>query len=274
MDSALLRFLSTQKLEREARLPSDTEIEMLQAHAEIRRIEDKRRLIWSPTGRYLDTLKASVEKGVSRAVGATREYLDALAPPRRIEPAVPAKRKIILRSNDTTESWMGQYNANRVAKLLIANSVDEDDAMEAGVAVQSHVLARTARRRVREFLKRRDKLWVDSNNGTLLETPGGSVRPTSLGYGFEDVLKLLLENGLTGKDIAAILVHTPGLALMMPRRITDEGVTDDILGGETLEETMKRAYDGVLRESLELRKYDARKVSTTIVDCLYFRILY
>lgn len=247
---------------------------MLQAHAEMQRIEDERRLRWSPTVSYLDTLKALAEKGVPRAAGAKRKYLDALAATRRIEPAVPAKRKVILRSNDTTESWMGQYNANRVAKLLMANSVEEDDAMEAGVAVQSHVLARTARRRVREFLKRRDKLWVDSNNGTLLETPGGSVRPTNLGYGFEDVLQLLLENGLTGKDIAAILVHTPGVALMMPRRITDEGVTEDILGGETLEETIKRAYDGVLRESLELRKYDARKVSAAIVTCLSFRILY
>ena len=265
VDSALLRFLSTQKIQREARLPSTMERDMMQAHDELQKLEEQRKLIWSPTDRYLDTLRISLlTNGVIPTMGQTRQYLDTLTP-RQIEP-VPAIRKLALRAFDTTDSWMGQYNSNRVAQLLLSHGVDEHDAMEAGVSVQSHVLARTARRRVREFLKRRDKMWVNPQNRTLLEIPTASSSTTSLEYGFEDVVNLLLDFGLTGRDIAAILEHTPSIALMRPRRRVDATVSKGCDGGETLEETIKRAFEGVLCDSLQLRKYDARKVSETTLQ--------
>jgi hypothetical protein len=178
----------------------------------------------------------------------------------------------------TAESWLGQFNSNRVARLLMESScgkagVDEALALQAGQVVQDHVLGRTARRRVRDFLKKREMEWVNKDRtaaaiGEAAETP----TTTSLSlqsfpsYGLQDVIHLFLDFGLTTKDIAAILVHSPSVALMMPRRTfatPQQQEDEDHVGGETLEETMIRAFDGVLLKTLKLRRYDARKMLRT-----------
>jgi len=209
----------------------------------------------------------------------------------------------------TADSWLGQFNSNRVARLLMSCKVDETTALKTGQIVQDHVLARTARRRVRDFLKKRDVEWVQSNNNNdnngvvdvnvnaaadvddsddyeygdvdAVDSVVAAAAASSLSafpdYGLQDVINLLLDFGLTGKDIAAILTQSPSVALMMPRRTTTTTTTtggvpqqqqqlkreDDDVGGETLEETMIRAFDGVLLETLQLRRYDARKVLRT-----------
>lgn len=154
----------------------------------------------------------------------------------------------------SAESWLGQYNSNRVANLLIEHGVSEAAALQAGEVVQTHVLARTARRRVRDFLKKRDIEWI--NGGTASPQVVASSWPD---YDLKDAVRLLLDFGFTGNDIAAILTHTPGIALMRPRRADGEDLTEET-GGETIEETVGRAFDQLLLTKLKLRKYDARKV--------------
>lgn len=150
-------------------------------------------------------------------------------------------------------SWLGQYNSNRVAQLLMQYKVSAKAALKAGEVVQAHVLARTARRRVHDFLRKRDQVWV--NGGDFLNAEDDTLQPD---YGLKDVVSLLVDDGLTGNDVAAILTHTPGVAMMMPR--SNQPEAND---GETLEETLKRSFEGVLLETLQLRRYDARKVLRT-----------
>lgn len=154
----------------------------------------------------------------------------------------------------TTESWLGQYNANRVVNLLLEHGVNEAAALQAGEAVQTHVLARTARRRVRDFLKKRDFEWI--NGGAISPQLTTSSWPN---YDLKDAVSLLLDFGFTGNDIAAILTHTPSIALMRPQRADGEGPHAET-GGETIEETVRRAFEQLLLSNLKLRKYDARKV--------------
>ena len=132
--------------------------------------------------------------------------------------------------------------------------MNEIAAQKAGEAVQTHVLARTARRRVREFLKKRDMEWVNGDSASPLD-----VTLSWPGYDLKDTMQLLLQFGLTGNDIAAILTHTPSVALMRPRRADgkEREVDSD---GETIEETVRRAFEELLLTNLKLRKYDARKV--------------
>ena len=104
------------------------------------------------------------------------------------------------------------------------------------------------------FLKKRDIEWI--NGGAASPQVVASSWPD---YDLKDAVRLLLDFGFTGNDIAAILTHTPGVALMRPRRADGEEVKEEA-GGETIEETVGRAFDQLLLTKLKLRKYDARKV--------------
>jgi len=178
-------------------------------------------------------------------------------------------------------SWLGQFNSNRVAVKLMSLGVDEGTALETGEIVQQHVLARTARRRVRQFLKERDAMWRSTTSSSGGGSSGEPITeqqketlkedeeeeeenlPSIPSYGLDDVVDLLLEFGLTGNDMAAIFSHTPSLTLMLPRRIQQQqkgGDDTESSGGETLEETTQRAFTGLLCKTLKLRRYDARKV--------------
>lgn len=154
--------------------------------------------------------------------------------------------------------------------LLELQGVSESLAYQAGDAVQRHVLARTARRRIRLFLKKRDKLWNNTNavtnnnnNGNMaLQEDDNSIH--SYSSDLNQVIALLTEKGLTGTDICTILSHTPSVALMRPTTTTNDSEEQD-MDETTLDSTVTRAFTGVLSESLKLRKYDARKVSLIVV---------
>jgi hypothetical protein len=163
---------------------------------------------------------------------------------------------------DTTAdvlSWFTQYNANRIAKRLKSLGASEECALEAGNAVQKYSLARTTRQRVRKFLRDRDLNW--SSGSAVVEEPAYEVSNLRVEaetrgkiYDVDAVIKLLVEAGLTGRDIAAIFTHTPSITMMKAKR---DGVER---GGETLEDTVDRAFTQVLCSTIKLRKYDARKV--------------
>ena len=168
---------------------------------------------------------------------------------------------------DTTAdvlAWFTQYNSHRIAQRLKSLGASEESALEAGNAVQKYSLARTTRQRVRKFLRDRDLKW--SSGSTDVEEPAYEVsnlrEEAELRgkiYDVDAVIALLVGAGLTGRDIAAIFTHTPGISMMKARR---EGVEDEE-GGETLEDTLNRSFYGVLCSTIKLRKYDARKVLRT-----------
>ena len=194
------------------------------------------------------------------------DTVDATQPSSPIAP--PADSELLPRADDSLDSWMGQFNRNRIAKVLLSRGegVDEDLANQAGESVQRHVLARTARRRVRDFLKARDTMWSEGMNVTVQDSSSLSEKGTSPAdrfkqpdYGFADVVDVLIDNGLTAKDVVSILIHTPSIAVMMPQR-PENSVEEDALGGETVEETLQRALSDLLCSTLKLRRYDARKV--------------
>jgi hypothetical protein len=173
-------------------------------------------------------------------------------------------RKALSLSADQSEvSWMGQYNRNRIAQTLISLGVSEPLAKIAGEKVQDYVLVRMTRRRVLAFLRQRESLWRESNkenNSSKLSESEIILtkEPAHLNYGFDDVVKVLQDNGLTGTDICTILTYSPNLVLMMPKESFSDGSKS--LSGGTLEETLGRSFHGTLMKTLGLRKYDARKV--------------
>lgn len=177
-------------------------------------------------------------------------------------------------AGDTTSSqnWLGQFNSNRVARVLMSH-VDPEDAKEleslvvsAGDRVQSQALARTARRRVREFLKQRDRVWLigdEEGNLQVDDFPVGVASESrALQNNFENVVDVMIEYGLSIRDVAEILIHSPGIALMQARPALVEAETESAgsSGGETLQETLHRVLVDLLCGMLSLRRYEARKV--------------
>lgn len=139
--------------------------------------------------------------------------------------------------------------------------VSQETALQAGEAVQQHVLARTARRRLRLFLRKRDQLWENSEDtaAARLLVPDKNEQDSVSGLVFPHVVDLLVEQGLTANDVCSILTHTPSVALMRPRH-----------GENTLESTCHQVLQHVLCDSLQLRRYDARKVRTpTVINCFF-----
>ncbi|KAG7373916.1 mitochondrial transcription termination factor (mTERF) family protein [Nitzschia inconspicua] len=190
-----------------------------------------------------------------------------------------------------------QFNHHAIAQKLIALGAEEEEAKLAGQTVQRYCLVRTARRRIRIFLKERDNLWkrkATLSSGMLDESAAAitnrdtdtvtalSMQPSVTSkalsvYGLEDTLQVMQEHGLSGKDICAILTHTPSVALMMPRKsLLEQDVdstfdSDSARTGETLEDTLERSFHGLLLSTLRLRKYDARKVLRTCAGLLTVR---
>ena len=187
---------------------------------------------------------------------------------------------------DTTAdvlSWFTQYNAHRVAQKLISLGACEDTAMEAGNSVQNYSLARTTRQRVRKFLRDRDLEWRTEGNRNGKQAAAIAAGAASAAadapryevsslqqeaelrgdrHDIDEVIALLVESGLSGKDIAAIFSHTPSISMMKARRDPSTIATgqNDDSRGETLEDTLNRSFFGVLSSTIKLRKYDARKV--------------
>ena len=86
---------------------------------------------------------------------------------------------------------------------------------------------------------------------------------TTSNYDLEWVLSVMTEYGLTGIDISAIFSHTPSVAMMKARHDKTEAndeETDLNQKGFTLAEALESSLVGLLGDTLNLRRYDARKV--------------
>ncbi len=224
----------------------------------------------------------SIDDGAALGANAFAAYLSSSLASKMNEPNESDDYNIWMETvsedtaGDTTsdQNWLGQFNSNRVARVLLSR-VDGDAkelealAITAGDRVQSQALARTARRRVRQFLKQRDRVWlvegVEETSVPVDDFPVGiAAEPRPLQNNFENVVDLMLEYGLSVRDIAEILIHSPGIALMQARPIQAAGAgeTDAASSseGETLKETLHRVLVDLLCGTLGLRRYEARKV--------------
>ena len=163
------------------------------------------------------------------------------------------------------QSWLSQYNAQRVALKLQALGVDNEASLKAGRIVQDYVLARVTRRRIRKFLQQRDALWeagssVQAGRKGMME---GISPAAASNFDIDGVIEVMTEYGLTGNDVAAIFSHTPSVVMMRARRRGDERQGEELNGKRksfALAETLDKAFVGLLGETLGLRRYDARKV--------------
>ncbi len=162
------------------------------------------------------------------------------------------------------QSWLSQYNAQKVALKLQAIGVDSEAAIGAGKIVQGYALARVTRRRIRRYLQERDALWESGGySSTQIDRSGMKESISSVtasNFDLDEVIGVMTEHGLTGIDIAAILSHTPSVAMMKARK--ELGVSTIEVRGESfsLEETLDKVFIRLLGETLKLRRYDARKV--------------
>ena len=160
------------------------------------------------------------------------------------------------------QSWLSQYNAQRVTLKLLALGVDNDVAAKAGTIVQNYALARITRRRIRKFLQERDAAWESGSAVPIVDRSGikESISAVAAGkFDIESVITVMTEYGLTGSDVAAIFSHTPSVAMMQARSTVYESARV----GRTsvsLEQTLEQSFVGLLGERLKLRRYDARKV--------------
>jgi hypothetical protein len=254
-----------------------------------------------PPSNVTTTSESSSTNAIKQQIDATTATLASAVPLSRSPSTSTATATLSTASplvgEDVSQWRMRQLNRHTVAQKLIALGANEEEANLAGRAVQRYCLVRTARRRIRTFLKERDSLWRNGSmrsNGMLddmVAAAGGDTTLSSFNmvastttmtatYSLDDTLQVMQEFDLSGKDICAILTHSPSLALMMPRKsflnqdIRDATTKSNIPAtgtGETLEDTLERTFHGLLLHTLGLRKYDARKVIRTCPGLLSVR---
>jgi hypothetical protein len=283
VDSALLRFISSQKKQQQQPLQdgnnnncgvqqSDLKVfvDSLKPTGDAPTTESPLATTESETNAATTSRSSAEEEKIQRVNG---ELNDPKLEERK-DATVAEDGTNSITHQDYLDPWLGQFNRNRVAQKLVSIGAEEAEAHVAGEKVQNLILVRTARRKIREFLRERDSLWnISNSNGTndggealqsrLQQKMKTKKEPTHPGYGFDDVVELLLDYGLTGRDICAILTHSPSVAVMKPRRDKGDLKSEDDTGksgGDTLEETLNRAFTGLLCTTLQLRRYDARKV--------------
>lgn len=165
------------------------------------------------------------------------------------------------------QTWLSQYNAQRVTLKLLSLGVENEAAAKAAKIVQNYALARITRRRIRKFLQERDAAWESGSTVPLVDRSGIKESISALAAGkfdIDGVISVMTEYGLTGTDVASIFTHTPSIAMMQARSTVDEsnGVAV-VRTSVSLEQTLERAFVSLLGERLKLRRYDARKVIRT-----------
>ncbi|GAX10981.1 mTERF domain-containing protein, mitochondrial [Fistulifera solaris] len=289
VDSNLLRFVSAQKKARQLQRIQDEEMQQQVLQRTSRETQQKatdsperNKFISNNEPELVASL--SIDDGAALGANAFAAYLSSSLASKMNEPTDSDDYMFMETfsgqtdtAGDTTsdQNWLGQFNSNRVARVLMSHTEVGDAkeletlAITAGDRVQSQALARTARRRVREFLKQRDRIWlvdgVEEVNVPVDDFPVGiPSEPRTLQNNFENVVDLMLEYGLSVRDIAEILIHSPGIALMQARPIENEAESETDAAssseGETLKETLNRVLVDLLCGTLGLRRYEARKV--------------
>lgn len=243
VDSTLLRFLSEQKNSRSVLLDDDTEKPYASETISIEAPNSRKR------GVEVDYPKFASD-ALSIDDSSQLETTDL--------PTINGDSSVKSTEN---QSWLSQYNAQRMTLKLQALGVESEAANEVGKIVQDYVLARITRRRIRKFLQERDAMW---ESGVAVSDDRSGINENisfaaASKFDIDAVISVMTEYGLTGTDIAAVLSHTPSVAMMMARKTSD----NETMAGRksfTLQDTLDKAFVGLLGETLKLRRYDARKV--------------
>jgi hypothetical protein len=254
VDSSLLRFLSAQKTSGAAVILKD----------------DKRQTS------YTENPSKSISASSNGVVGGRVEVdlptftaeisvAEAEAPQTSTTPTSSSQAIDISPSQPIeNQSWLSQYNFQRVALKLQALGVDSEAAIAAGKVVQGYALARVTRRRIRRYLQERDALWESGGYSSIPIDRKGMKESISTvaasNFDVDEVIGVMTEHGLTGIDIAAIFSHTPSVAMMKARKELDAFTVGERGESFSLEETLDRVFMRLLGETLKLRRYDARKV--------------
>jgi hypothetical protein len=270
VDSQLLRFVKTQKQTLEG------ETNILQA-------------------RLVSESSTSLTSDDEMTIYKQTEAAGAFELMEQFDQSVAAQLALTTIPNEGQSSF-GQFNRHRVALVLQDHGAEPQLAFQVGECVQTHALLRNTRRRIRTFLRQRDMIWrrenwlaptddiMDTNlpqqplEDNVIDKGGLSTPPMApenalppdqlnglIAESFTSTVRLMLDQGLTIKDVCEILLHSPGIALMQPFPINDREAS-----GETLQETLSRVVT-LLQQTLALRKYDARKVIRTSPGLLSMR---
>jgi hypothetical protein len=240
VDSALLRFVAEQQQEGLA----------------TRATPNGRQAAAAETSTFTSAAAASAASTHGNALRSNGNRIPASA-------ATATSRSVDNHNNSRDDDdawWWGQFHAHAIVSLLTQRdpTVDAAAAQAAGEAVQSQALVRKARRQIRAFLQERD---VALGAGGRRDAPT-RPRTTTTTHAVAETMDVLLELGLTVKDTATILQHSPGIALMRPRGTGGQG--------ESLATTVTRVLD-LLGARLGLRRYDARKVIRSCPGLLTMR---
>jgi hypothetical protein len=156
----------------------------------------------------------------------------------------------------------------QVVTILLNSCAQENDAIAAAQSLRHYATEKSRRESVRKFLQSRDALWKSGyakDNSTFVEDFESKVLISTTKWcskeNFQAVIHVLVNAGLSGKDCASVFMHTPSVAF---RRVVNRENNDDpshIITGETIETTLNRVINVILCGLLQLRRYDARKVS-------------
>ena len=127
---------------------------------------------------------------------------------------------------------MKQFRRTTVVNLLKSYNADTDVARKAADVVYETARTRNERRTLRQFLKERETVFSEQFRSDTLPQTSNTI--------FERNLNLFKEYGLTGKDMAEILIHTPSLAFKKDLS------------------TVPRILHTLLIDTLGLRKYEGQ----------------
>jgi mTERF len=201
--------------------------------------------------------------------------------------------------NDRMRRWLQQFECTYIVSLLQKQSgANMEAAYAVGIVIERMSIARAAQKRLRSFIKERNQIWnvqdsrvskddstsnMDSNcdNDNDQNMMDSLDNCDSNHNNMDQIMDVLLEYGLSTKDICEILMLSPSVAFMQARpsivttdhgnhTITSHHVANPVTKNDdqsSLQEILDRVFVGLLmgREphELKLRKYDARKVLRT-----------
>ena len=191
------------------------------------------------------------------------------------------------------QDWMKQYECFSILALLHQQyGASLEAAYAVGTTIERIAVSRAQQKRMRSYCKLRNQIWkrdgknsdggIDENDATEVVNENRSTGTPVTGVdnieenmcdiipfssdcsnhnNMEEIVNVMMEYGLSSKDICEILMLSPSIAFMQPRRNNNTNVATQ----QSLQEILDRIFVGLFMGSnqpyeLNLRKYDARKV--------------
>ena len=200
------------------------------------------------------------------------------------------------------QEWLKQYECTFIVALLHQQyGASFDAAYAVGTTIERIAISRAHQKRMRMYCKIRNHIWKkenDSAQNSSIVDDGDWNESAGIGLiasvddiegeicdivpfrsdcsnhnNMEEIVNVMMEYGLSSKDICEILILSPSVAFMQPRQqstdsssvSTRNGNNKSVSTQQSLHEILNRIFVELLMGSkqpyeLNLRKYDARKV--------------